>query len=129
MTQPLVDLFNKAAEPLAAAGLIRTHPDHPASIHDGIDAIHAAGVTGLARLYITRHYGGHDLTHPPIAYPPGFHATGWTVGYEGAYEWTLGIAEAQFLSAEESQVAAYCLRYRILLEPVNGWCLGLYGRD
>lgn len=52
-------------------------------------------------------------------YEPGFHADGWTLALEGDYDWPMRVSEALFL--KEISLPA-----DVFVEPVNGWCLGLY---
>lgn len=52
-----------------------------------------------------------DSPERPHLYEPGFHSSGWTVAWEGHYEWTL----SQFETSP-----------KVFVEPVNGWCLGIY---
>ena len=58
-----------------------------------------------------------DAGEAPKLYPPGFHDSGWTIAWEGMWEWTLFTLHDDRLPAWPSDV---------MPEPVNGWCLGLY---
>lgn len=49
----------------------------------------------------------------PKLYPPGFHASGWTVAWEcGPEDWV-------YRYTDYAQPGLF-------LEPVNHWCLGVY---
>ena len=46
-------------------------------------------------------------------YPPGFHANGWVIAYEGGSDWWVH----------------HCLEFEpkgVFAEPINHWSIGLY---
>ena len=54
----------------------------------------------------------------PKVYPPGFHADGWTIAWEGSIdEWAIGFAASK-----------HARDLPVHVEPISTWLLGIYVR-
>lgn len=62
-----------------------------------------------------REYLGTDEA---TLYEPGFHSGGWTIGFEGDYDWSVYFVQRQYETRTVDRA--------VFIEPVAGWCLGLY---
>lgn len=71
----------------------------------------------------------------PFVCGPGFHVQGWTVAYEGDYDWPFRFGERLFVARQAksagepvsaSDEALLVLTQGVHLEAVNGWLLGVY---
>jgi hypothetical protein len=72
--------------------------------------------------FIKERFGSIHEDYPPKVFEPGFHAAGWTIGYEGAYDWTVLFSAHQF-EIDDPRLKG------LFVEPVNGWCLGIYPKQ
>lgn len=120
------------------------HPEHPSRTYAGVTRRDAIRVAEAVAGFLTADGGGllaQSSCIGPFVCPPGFHTSGWSIAYEGDYDWPFRFAEAAFAARQPSladlptvadQVAELAARRirtatgGLLLVPVSGWCLGVY---
>jgi hypothetical protein len=116
-------------------------PDHPPVTAFQVTQKHAVRVAIEAARFLADD-GEHPLLSQgaqlgdgPFVCPPGFHAGGWTVAYEGDYDWPWRLAGSLSHARKAAKAGEPTARQRALLdavgdgfflEPVTGWCLGIY---
>lgn len=108
---------------------------------DGVTSLDAVKVAQAAAAFLSGH-GEYALMGQgprggdgPFACGPGFHADGWTVAYEGDYDWPWRLTERLFIARTaaaagetitDGDAALLALTEGVFLEPVTGWSLGIY---
>lgn len=83
-------------------------------LEDFTGARYITAAQAAACLEIVRSYVGFGQL--PATYPPGHEGPMWVVSLEGAEDWAIRI----------SQLDGVAWPQGVRVEPVEGWCLGLY---
>lgn len=70
-------------------------------------------LAAVERMFPCGDFALFDHTHEGLA------EGSWSIAYEGDYDWPMDVSERQFLHPEE-------FPREVFLEPIAGWCLGVY---
>lgn len=74
------------------------------------------GKADACRLTVRQWFEGRGYDNTPAMYKPGHEGAMWVLSLEGYEDWAIELADDKSVTWPDG----------VFIEPVAGWCLGLY---